>query len=288
MEHLHFYPTQEKSIVFHPHIVFSGTLKAGPGWRNGEHRHSFCEIMYVAGGTGLVCIDEQRYEIKTGDVVVYNAGLFHEEWNTGAELHILFFAVDNLRIPGMGDDCVVPDGVCPVIGSGSFDDVLKNFLSVMVNELERKQAHYLAISTSIATMFCHYIFRLYNIKTENPQQTDVCNRAKQFIDSYYNSDISLDTLAGNVHMSKYHLIHIFKENTGMTPMKYLLHARMTAARDLLRRTELPIGEIAGMVGYGNVLAFSRVFKNSEGVTPTDYREKSRTAAGAELSESISQ
>jgi len=273
--HYHFYPDDEKILSFRPRVVFSGTLNSGKGWSSNVHRHNFCEIMYVSNGEGIINIESEQHSIKTGDIVVYNSGVFHDEKSLGDEISILFFAVDNLQIPGLAEGCIVPIDACPVIEAGSYDDVLKSFLSVMIDELTQKKAHYKAISTNIATMFCYYILRLYEVKVENPRHVEICNEAMQYIEDNYQSDISLDSIASSVHLSKYHFVRIFKETLGISPMKCLLRIRLANAKDLLGRTELSIREIAMSVGYENALTFSRVFKNSEDISPTDYRNNVR-------------
>jgi len=273
--HYHFYPDDEKILSFRPRVVFSGTLNSGKDWTGAVHRHNFCEIMYINYGEGIIHIENEQYSIKTGDIVVYNSGVFHDERSTGDEISILFFAIDNLHIPGLAEGCIVPMDAHPVIEAGSYDDTLKSFLSVMVDELTQKKAHYKAISTNIASMFCYYILRLYDVKVENPRHVEICNEAMRYIEDNYQSDVNLDTLANSVHMSKYHFIRIFKETLGISPMKCLLRIRLANAKDMLWRTELSIGDIAKAVGYENALTFSRVFKNSEDISPTDYRNNVR-------------
>lgn len=274
-EHHHFYPDDKKILSFRPHFVFSGILNCGGNWSNGMHAHNFCEIMHITSGTGATHTESGQYSFKAGDIVVYNSGVLHEEWSLGDDLSILFFAVDNLHIPGLAEGCLIPTDASPVIEAGNYADVLKTFLSVMLDEITQKEAHYKAISTNIATMFCYYILRLYDIKVENPHQTDLCNKAKQYIEDNFNQDISLDTIAGSIHLSKHHFIRIFKEAMGISPMKYLLDVRLEAAKVLLGRTDKSIKEVAGEIGYENALTFSRVFKNSENISPTEYRKRVR-------------
>ena len=232
--------------------------------------------MHITGGTGIARTESGQYSFKAGDIVVYNSGVLHEEWSLGDDLSILFFAVDNLNIPGLNEGCLIPSDASPVIESGNYADVLRSFLSVMLDEIAKKEAHYKAISTSIATMFCYYILRLYDIKVENPHQADLCNKAKKYIKENYNKDINLDTISGSIHLSKHHFIRIFREAVGISPMKYLLDVRLDAAKELLGKTDLSIKEIAGEVGYENALTFSRVFKNSENISPTEYRKSLNT------------
>jgi AraC-like DNA-binding protein/mannose-6-phosphate isomerase-like protein (cupin superfamily) len=273
--HLHFYPEQEKTVAFKPRVVFSGTLHVDENWVSDVHMHNFCEILYITAGEGVINIENKQYEIRAGDIVVYDSGVFHEERCKGGGLSMLFFAIDSLRIPGMADGCIVPIGACPVIESGGYDDVLKVFLSVMVEELNKKKQYYKAISNSLAKMFCYYVLRLYGIKIENPEHTEISNKAKQYIEQNYQSDINLDTFAGSIHISKYHFIRIFKEATGISPMKWLLFVRLSAAKNLLARTEMSIGEIAEAVGYKNAHTFSRVFRKSENISPSEYRSNAK-------------
>lgn len=272
MEHLHFYPSNEKITNLKPRVIFSGLLNGQRGWSNGIHRHNFCEIMYVTIGEGVINADDREYAIGTGDIIAYNTGVYHEERCVGEELSILFFAVDNLQISGLLAGCIVPDNAHPVIKSGSYDDALKTFLSVMVSELNQKEAHYKAISTSIATLFCHYILRLYNVKPEQSRlQTDICFKAKAYLDENFQHDINLVSLAENFHVSKYYFVRIFKECIGVSPIKYLNFVRIEAAKELLNKTDLSVSKISQSVGFENAMAFSRAFKASENISPTEYR-----------------
>ena len=278
-EHYHYYPDDEKILSFRPRVVFSGVLNAGEAWAGNVHSHNFCEVMYITHGTAVISIESEQYSVKVGDIVIYNSGVFHDEKSTDKDFSVLFFAVDNLHIPGLSEGCIVPIDACPVIEAGSYDDTLKAFLSVMLNELTQKKPHYKAISTSIASMFCYYILRLYDVKIENPRHVEICNDAMKYIEENYQEDVSLDTIAGSVHLSKYHFVRIFKETLGISPMKCLLRVRLSVAKNLLGSSDLSIKDVASKVGYENALTFSRVFKNSENISPTDYRNSVRGFTG---------
>lgn len=78
-------------------------------------------------------------------------------------------------------------------------------------------------------------------------------------------------LAERYGISQYHLIRMFKEETGCTPQKYRNLMRIERAKQLLTDTELNINEISDMLGFADPLYFSRLFKQIAGIAPRDYR-----------------
>lgn len=97
---------------------------------------------------------------------------------------------------------------------------------------------------------------------------------REYIQSHLAEDLSLEQLLTVVHLSKYHFVRIFKESFGVTPGKYILRSRMSAARRLLVTTALPVYEIASMVGFTDTTSFYRAFRELEGSSPGSIRRES--------------
>lgn len=89
----------------------------------------------------------------------------------------------------------------------------------------------------------------------------------------YNKNHDLEYFASLCNLSKYRFIHSFKEYSGMSPINYIIKIRMEKAKELLLSSSLNISEISSIVGYENSLYFSRLFKKSNGISPTEYRKK---------------
>ncbi|OXM50433.1 AraC family transcriptional regulator [Amycolatopsis alba] len=83
--------------------------------------------------------------------------------------------------------------------------------------------------------------------------------------------LSLAEIAGEVHLSVYHFIRVFKEKTGETPHRFLGRLRMEEARRLLRDTDLPISRIASRCGFATAGALSAAFLRHTGSRPSEYR-----------------
>ena len=103
---------------------------------------------------------------------------------------------------------------------------------------------------------------------------DVMKEAMSFIAEHYSDDeLSLNTLAAQVNFSPNHLSAIFKQETGQPFIKYLTDYRMDMAKELLSRTSKKSNEIGIMVGYKDPHYFSYLFKKTQGITPTQYRNR---------------
>ncbi|MFE5317529.1 helix-turn-helix domain-containing protein [Paenibacillus sp. NPDC056579] len=85
------------------------------------------------------------------------------------------------------------------------------------------------------------------------------------------ADLSLDSVADQLGISKGYLSQFFKEQTGVNFSDYLEDLRMTQAKELLVRTDLPVYEIALRVGYSSSNTFCRAFKRLNGVSTTAFR-----------------
>lgn len=93
------------------------------------------------------------------------------------------------------------------------------------------------------------------------------------IENYYRP-LSINEIAETIGCERRKLSYLFEKQTGMTPIQYLTEYRLKQAKNLLRSTQLPIGEIAQLVGYSDIYYFCRVFKKNYAMTPTQYRRLS--------------
>ncbi|QRG70065.1 helix-turn-helix domain-containing protein [Brevibacillus choshinensis] len=93
------------------------------------------------------------------------------------------------------------------------------------------------------------------------------------LDKRFAEKMSLDQLASEHAMSKYHLLREYKKYTGYTPNEYLIHRRITYAKELLTYSEWTVAQIANQIGMDNVSHFINLFKQRVEMTPLAYRKK---------------
>lgn len=82
----------------------------------------------------------------------------------------------------------------------------------------------------------------------------------------------MNKLAAIAKMSPYYYSHVFKEQTGFSPIEYVINTRLDRAKILLVHTKQPIAEIAYSLGYASSNSFINIFVKKIGVSPTQYRK----------------
>jgi two-component system, response regulator YesN len=119
--------------------------------------------------------------------------------------------------------------------------------------------------TSLLTLVQH----IHNWQSESK---GVIFKAKDWIDTHFCEEVTLDEVAAIVQLSPYYFSKLFKENFGQTFIDYLTQKRIELSKSLLTSTEKTFKEICFEVGYHDPNYFSRVFKKITGMTPSEFRK----------------
>lgn len=106
-----------------------------------------------------------------------------------------------------------------------------------------------------------------------PEQSDPVLEIKQFVDSNICRPLSRRMIAEHVYLNSDYMATLFKEKTGVCLSSYIAEKKMAKARHLLIRDGRSISEVATALGYTNFSYFSRLFKQTVGLTPSEYRQK---------------
>lgn len=111
------------------------------------------------------------------------------------------------------------------------------------------------------------------IDSREENEDERIKRVKDYITTNYAQDISLKDLAGLVCMSEDSFSRFFKHKTGRTPNRYLIDYRLGIAARLLLTSQLSVAEIGYSCGFNTLSHFNRLFRESKGCTPSEFRER---------------
>lgn len=162
-------------------------------------------------------------------------------------------------------------------GSAFTDGALDSLMERLRDELTRQQASPLFVQ-GIAQAIAIHLARDYGVTTDESRGSRSLPgyKLRQITDwmaEHAAEDFSLDRIAAQAGLSKFHFQRLFKSATGVTPSRYHINLRMNLARRLLRETKKSVVDIALEVGYANPSHFAQLFRRETGLSPSDYRRQ---------------
>jgi AraC-like DNA-binding protein len=240
------------------------------------HRHEDkAEIVYIASGSGVHYIDGKKYHTKKGDLLLYNAGVIHDESaNPNDNMNVYCVAVSNLNLKGRQLNHFINDNMSAVV---NVEEDYGKFLNLfeMIHEYTIEDSR---LGSEIANYLLRTVILMLDMvlrkKSELIESEEYIagKQIKKYIDEHYADNINLDALASHFNMNLYYLSHIFKDMAGYSPMQYVIRRRIGEAQSLLINTDYSVTQIASVVGYNNTNHFHSVFNKMVGMTPAKYRK----------------
>lgn len=105
------------------------------------------------------------------------------------------------------------------------------------------------------------------------QKDDRIRKIVEFCQQNADKDITIDDLTDIACITKAHLMRIFREKMGVSPLQYIIRKKIQLAQGLLLTTDMSVRQIAARVGINDSSYFIRIFRKNIGFTPQDYRNK---------------
>lgn len=109
--------------------------------------------------------------------------------------------------------------------------------------------------------------------TTDSKLPNLLRNALSLVQQSYDKKLSTEELAAYCHISPQHLIRLFKNHLGVTPLQYITKNKMSSAIEMLRQSELSIKEIAYALGYDTPSYFTRLFTKEIGSSPSEIRTR---------------
>ncbi|EGD47793.1 transcriptional regulator, AraC family [Ruminiclostridium papyrosolvens DSM 2782] len=261
-------------------------------WSKGLSMHETFEMVYIKSGSGVFEIGEQNVSVGSNDIVIIKPNQRHKlsvASEDGCDFIVLYFKFmdqteHTLSEVSLGDFINFVSGR----ESGSFIKLKvsqKNDIIVLLNRILKEQTNDQLGSELLNYLMLMELFVLISralkaewensIKNKSPKIKELMQSAIQFVHNNFEREISITDIAKYVFLSPSYFTRAFKENTGLSPMQYLLNIRIKRACELLQETDQKVGEIALSVGFSNQQRFNDMFKKQTNMTPMQYRNSSK-------------
>ncbi|EMN5546575.1 HTH-type transcriptional activator RhaR [Enterobacter cloacae] len=249
------------------------------------HTHEFCELVLVWRGNGLHILNDRPYRITRGDLFYIRAEDKHAYASVNdLVLQNVIYCPDRLKlnvdwaahIPGFLNARGEPHWRLSSNGMAQ----VRQTISQLEQESQKSDPEANAMSELLFAQLVMTLKR-HRYATDNPSATAqeaLLDKLITRLAGSLNKSFVLEKFCEQERCSERALRQQFRTQTGMTVNHYLRQLRICHAQYLLQHTELMVSEVAMRCGFEDSNYFSVVFNREVGMTPVQWRHRSRKAA----------
>lgn len=254
-----------------------------PAWDTSEHcfEHHLIALSITKREVGIErVLNEcfQKEDLRFGESAIIPANTTHQVcWDS--EVECILLNIESTFFNRTAYESVDPDSVEIVPQFAKFDPLIQGIGLTLKTELETGGSNSSLYAESAVTMLAVHLLRRYSAhKCTIEDYKGGLPKFKlrqiiEYINEHLAGDVSLEEIATQVGMSRYHLSRLFKQSTGLSVHQYIIQRRVERAKQLLVQNELSISNVAFQVGFANQSHLSHHFKRLVGVTPKIFRKR---------------
>ena len=275
-------------------LAFSicGNFTADSKWKHMERIIDNYEIIIMNKGTMYIQQDEEKYELKEGDILLLEPGLNHKGYdfsNKGTSFYWVHFycneaclispidaaseiliAQNNPYFNGLNSSILLP-----ILARNLNMDRIKVLFRQLLHLSQSNYYTNLSVNYILTSLLIEITEQvILDFKTSvkrNIPEVDVLPQILQWIKIHLTKNISLKDVAYEFNFSKEYLARYFKKRMGMSMQEYINYLRISDAKQLLCNSNLNIKEIAHELGFIDEKYFLKLFKKYENLTPKKFR-----------------
>ncbi len=263
-------------------LIEVGCQKCAPDYSFGPIIRSNYVLHYIIEGNGILYLNQKRFPVSGHQAFIippFVSAFYQADSNTPWHYIWIHFngqkTSEFLNKAGISSDEPV---FIPMSDSNNLEQCLCNIL-------QHPKDEYYCIGNlyQVFQILIDQSSRKIDEENLNTQLNYIRNTI-QFIKKKYAEPIRINDIAEYCGLDRSYLSKLFKKATNYSPQEYLMHVRMTKARNLLSKGVLPIQSVAYSVGYPDPFAFSKSFKKETGYSPSEYRKlfAQQTTVSSEL------
>ena len=254
-------------------------LKDAKGAQMEYHYHDFCKLVLLVSGQGEYTVEDRHYSMRAGDILLIGSGQIHlPEFAPGVEYERIIFYIspDFLRRQST-EDCNLE-----ALFDGTYGHVLRleekryqkvfTLAAMLEEELKKDSFGKNIMGNSLLLQLLVRVGRYrdkgqLHMEERQPVSDERIKRMLTFLENHLSEELSVEFLAEQFFISRYHLMRLFKKETGQSLYDYLTERRLFFARELIRQG-VPATESCFQAGFGSYSSFTRAYDKRFGTTPT--------------------
>lgn len=232
------------------------------GMTFGRHLHYSFEFFYVCKGSVSCTINDRAYEVREGEAVLVLPNQSHS-YHTPEFSDAIMLIFDPIYINEFYKLIRDKEFVYPV------------FRPNEPRLFSLPEAKDIFSWKSVLYALCAQASAQCKLQPSSHKNNHLIERVIEYISQNLDTPLRLEQLAENLGYSYHYLSNCIKDNFGMNFCTLVNQYRVDLAASLLRTTDLTITEVAARSGFSTIRSFNRVFKQLQGITPSDFINRNK-------------
>ena len=225
-------------------------------------------LIYVKSGEGYAESQGRYYPLQAGDILLLDCYIPHKYGtNTAWEIQWLHFDGPMAR---SYFERIQKNS--PLLRIASHHPATHDLRKMLRQFASKGPLSDILLPKPITDLLTGII--LYGDNARVSHGSTVIDECVRYISSNLDKELSVEQLSREFSLSPYYFSRLFKEETGVSPHKYLVMVRLDYSRYVLRSTNLTIKETAYRCGFNSESNFCTRFREAFGITPKEYRQSS--------------
>lgn len=225
-----------------------------------SHSHNCFELVYYIRGTGISTIDNTPFSYTGGSFCVILPGVAHSQsHHIDTEVIFIGFNFDNNPFALYNDLC-----------KDNKEQTILDHMLKMKTELLEKNPHYII---KLEFLLKSLLIEVTRLKASSPSVDAEFTYIKRFIRENCSQKIDKELLSELSGYSYNRFRYLFKQDTGLSPLNYIIHHRIEKAKALLESSPHKVTAVAADCGFYDHSQFCAFFKRYTGMTPGEYRNE---------------
>ena len=253
---------------------------------NKLHQHQEIQISYVVNGEGNCIIGDYVGEFKDGDIFIIGENVPHvfnnDPSDQGVHVISLFFTQSSFGqhffdFPEFKRfNAIFQRASLGIKIKTKSDQLVVLFLKITLKSKFEKFIDFMNILQLISKEKFETLSSEIHNKSYGEEEGKRMRDIFEFTLSKYHQNITLDQVAEIANMTPNAFCRYFKQRTNKTYISFLIDIRTENACKLLaKKSDLSISEISYQCGFNNLTNFNRKFKSIKGMTPSEFRKKTK-------------
>jgi AraC family L-rhamnose operon regulatory protein RhaS len=284
----------QKESLYQPFEIYYTKVDVCP---KSAHKHNFFELVYIASGTGVQCINENNFNYQPGHMFLITPDDCHS-FQIGTTTELVFIRFNDIYVKSQQQNdlrqiewtkkleyilhnashqpgCILrnpPDKI-----------LVKAMVASLLGEWTNKQLYHHEIISQIVNTIITIVARNIGLIMPN-KVTDITGNTVVQILNYIQEHIydaeklKADIIASHFGIADGYLSRYFKKHTGESIQQYIINYKLKLVETRLQHSDMRINEIVYELGFTDESHLNRLFKKYKGLTPTAFRKQQQSVA----------